>query len=62
MTVILDQRPILTAANVRGDEIKWPGQMADEIANTYGPEPLASLIATAHEIVLSGTRGNFRLS
>ncbi len=41
--------------------IEWPGHMADAIANTYGPEPLAKLTATADELVLSGTRGTFRL-
>lgn len=35
--------------------------MADDVASTYGPEPLASLTATAHELVLSGTRGTFRV-
>lgn len=35
--------------------------MADDIASTYGPEPMASLTATAQELVLSGTRGTFRV-
>lgn len=47
--------------NSSDDEIKWPGQMADDVASTYGPEPLATLTATSSELVLSGTRGTFRI-
>lgn len=36
--------------------------MADDVAATYGPEPLASLTATADELVLTGPRGTFRVS
>lgn len=35
--------------------------MADDVAATYGPEPLASLTATARELVLAGTRGTYRI-
>lgn len=35
--------------------------MADDVGSTYGPEPLASLTATADLLVLHGTRGTFRL-
>jgi hypothetical protein len=42
-------------------EIRWPGQMADDVGNTYGPEPMATLTANANELVLSGSRGTFRL-
>jgi hypothetical protein len=35
--------------------------MADDIAATYGPDPLATLTATADELFLVGTRGTFRL-
>lgn len=35
--------------------------MADDIAATDGPEPLANLTATAEFLSLSGTRGNFRV-
>ena len=35
--------------------------MADDVASTYGPEPMATLVATATELLLSGTRGTFRL-
>lgn len=35
--------------------------MADDIASTYGPDPLATLTATADELILSGKRGTFRL-
>jgi hypothetical protein len=42
-------------------ELRWPGHMADDVGNTYGPEPMASLTATADLLVLHGTRGTFRL-
>ncbi len=42
-------------------ELRWPGHMADDIASTYGSEPLASLTATADTLVLSSTRGTFRI-
>jgi hypothetical protein len=61
MTVVPNERPNPANAAQSEGESKWPGQMADDIANTYGPEPLASLTATAHELVLSGTRGTFRI-
>ena len=35
--------------------------MADDIAATYGPEPLANLTATAETLTLTSTRGNFRV-
>jgi hypothetical protein len=35
--------------------------MADDVAGTYGTEPMAFLSATADEIILSGSRGNFRI-
>jgi hypothetical protein len=35
--------------------------MADDVGNTYGAEPLASLTATADLLVLHGTRGTFRI-
>lgn len=61
MTAVSDKHPDPTVASANDDEIKWPGQMADDVASTYGPEPLATLTATGHELVLSGTRGTFRL-
>lgn len=61
MNTVSDRRPDLPAPSASDDEIKWPGHMADDIANTYGPEPLASLTATAEHLVLSGTRGTFRV-
>lgn len=42
-------------------ELRWPGHMADDVGATYGPEPLASLTATADGLVLHGTRGTFRV-
>jgi hypothetical protein len=41
--------------------LSWPGHMADDVAATYGPEPLANLTATAEGLSLSSTRGNFHL-
>ena len=40
---------------------RWEGHMSDDIAATYGPEPLAFLRATPDEIVISGTRGTYSL-
>jgi len=42
-------------------ELRWPGHMADDIAATYGPEPLASLTATADVLILNSTRGTYRV-
>lgn len=42
-------------------ELKWHGHMADDVGATYGPEPMASLAATADALVLSGTRGTFHI-
>ena len=42
-------------------ELSWPGHMADDIAATYGPEPLANLTATTEFLSLSSTRGSFRI-
>lgn len=35
--------------------------MADDIAATHGPEPLATLTVTADGLNLASTRGNFHL-
>jgi hypothetical protein len=35
--------------------------MADDVGATFGVEPMASLAATRDEIVLSGTRGTYRV-
>lgn len=40
---------------------RWEGHMADDVAGTYGTEPMAFLSATADELILSGSRGNYRL-
>lgn len=42
-------------------ETKWLGHMADDVGATYGPEPMATLSATPERLVLSGTRGTFRI-
>lgn len=36
--------------------------MADDVAATDGPKPLAMLIAAPQELVLSGTRGTYRFA
>lgn len=45
----------------RPGEQRWSGHMSDDVAATYGPEPLASLSATANELVLAGSRGTYRI-
>jgi hypothetical protein len=42
-------------------QLSWPGHMADDVAATYGQEPLANLTATPECLNLSSTRGNFRV-
>jgi hypothetical protein len=42
-------------------EIRWNGHMTNGVGTTFGPEPMASLIATSDEIVLSGKLGVFRI-
>ena len=59
MIAASDQGHVPTPTHSSDDEIKWPGQMADDVGSTYGPEPFASLTATASQLVLSGTRGTF---
>jgi hypothetical protein len=50
------------ASNADGaTQLSWPGHMADDIAATDGPDPLANLTATAEFLSLSSTRGNFRV-
>lgn len=41
--------------------LRWHGHMADDVGATDGREPMATLEATAAELVLSGNRGTFRL-
>ena len=36
--------------------------MSDGVGSTFGPEPLAHLSADSEHLLLSGNRGNFRLS
>jgi hypothetical protein len=35
--------------------------MADDVASTFGPEPLAQLLASADALHLNSARGNFRI-
>jgi hypothetical protein len=53
--------PRNSTASPTAQELKWEGHMADDVAATYGPEPMALLIANADSLYLSSPRGNFRL-
>ena len=48
-------------ASAASDTHKWEGHMADDIAATDGPEPLALLIATEDSLFLASTRGDFKI-
>lgn len=39
----------------------WAGHIADDVAATDGPEPMALLLATSEQLQLTSTRGNFKL-
>jgi hypothetical protein len=57
-------RDKLNIAETVSDETlqaKWTGHMADDVGATYGPEPLATLSATANGLLLSSTRGTFQV-
>lgn len=41
--------------------VRWDGHMSDDVGATYGHEPLAFLGATERELIVSGTRGMFRI-
>jgi len=41
--------------------LSWSGHMADDVASTYGPDPMATLTATAEALSLTSPRGNFHL-
>jgi hypothetical protein len=40
---------------------RWEGHMCDGVGSTYGPKPTAFLYANSDEILLTGSRGAFRL-
>ena len=50
-----------TEASVPNETHKWEGHMADDVAATDGPEPMALLIATRDSLLLSSTRGTFNI-
>jgi hypothetical protein len=50
-----------TEASAPNELHKWEGHMADDIAATGGPEPMALLIATSESLLLSSTRGTFKI-
>ena len=50
-----------TQESTAGEEKSWSGHMADDVAATGGIEPTALLTATTESLVLTSTRGNFRI-
>lgn len=50
-----------TEASAPADEIKWEGHMADDVAATSGPDPMALLRATNDYLYLTSTRGDFKV-
>lgn len=59
-----DERQALTrysAASITEAVSKWEGHMADDVAATDGPEPMALLLATNDYLHLTSMRGNFKL-
>ncbi len=44
-----------------GHTHSWPGHMAEDGGSTFGPIPGATLTATADELCLRGTRGEFHV-
>src|SRR5687767_825681 len=48
-------------SSTTSEEIRWEGHIADDVAATYGPEPLAMLTVMADGLNLTSTRGNYRL-
>lgn len=50
-----------TEASVPTEPHKWEGHLADDVAATDGPEPMALLIANADTLLLTSTRGTFKL-
>ena len=57
----LNVRTLEPLPTLSANETRWLGHMADDVGSTYGPEPLAFLTASTDAIVLSGTRGTFRV-
>jgi hypothetical protein len=53
--------PALSSNHNNAHESKWHGHMADDVGATYGHEPMATLTATGDALLLSGTRGTFRI-
>lgn len=42
-------------------QLSWPGHMADDVAATYGTDPLANLTAIPEFLSLTSARGDFRV-
>ncbi len=61
MNKIKDLESPVTAHSSKLAPQRWDGHMSDDVAATFGPEPMAFLSATPDEIVLSGSRGTYRI-
>ena len=61
MTATSNNGPATAFTPSNAQELKWLGHMADDGAATFGPDPMASLTATADTLVLAGSRGTFRV-
>lgn len=46
---------------IEGEVIRWEGHFADDVGATYGPDPMALLVATRDSLYLTSARGSFRL-
>ena len=48
----IERKPAMPVPVSAGpDAMMWEGHMADDVSNTYGPDPLAALSATADLLV-----------
>ncbi|MFT3781503.1 MAG: hypothetical protein QM790_05745 [Nibricoccus sp.] len=52
---------VVTSAQPSNSQYRWDGHMANDSANTVGPDPKAQLSASSNEICLQGTLGEFRI-
>ena len=56
-----DPESLVVTRPVETSPQRWEGHMSDDVAATFGPEPMAFLSATPDEIVLSGNRGTYQI-
>jgi hypothetical protein len=57
----LNARTLEPLPTLAANETRWLGHMSDDVGSTYGSEPLAFLTTSPDVLVLSGTRGTFRM-